>query len=367
MGLTVIPSAVAGLLPSNGTSAGVAAEALAGEFAALLSGELLSLQSDPSILANSAGKGERTELPGDDSGPDPSLFASLFGHFDSKAAAGAVPTTTTNAATIAAFAPDAEALVTGNVRQRPTFAETGSELAGPRRPAVVDQANEAELPLNERPQLPTPAADRNASAATFGNQLAASLRSPAANIAGENRAADTLPVSGIPPAAANANPPASGLDKLMAGDARSNGVNAHLHSASWPQQFGEKIVWLARNEQQSAQLTINPPQLGPIQISLNLSGDQASIAFASPHAEVRQAIESAMPQLKEMLSSAGISLGQSNVGANLSQQSAENPFADANGKRSADENAILPANDKAANAPGNPVLQRGRGLVDLFA
>lgn len=352
MGLTVIPSAVAGLLPSNGTSAGVAAEALAGEFAALLSGELLSLQSDPSILANSAGKGERTELPGDDSGPDPSLFASLFGHFDGKAATGA--------AAIATSQPDAQALTNDDDRQRLNFSKTGGEAAG--------QANEAEMLLRDRPQLPTTAAtDRNTSATAFGNQLAASLRSPAANIAGENRAADTLPVSGIPPAAANTNPPASGLDKLMAGDARSNGVNAHLHSAAWPQQFGEKIVWLARNEQQSAQLTINPPQLGPIQISLNLSGDQANIAFASPHAEVRQAIESAMPQLKEMLSSAGISLGQSNVGANLSQQSAENPFADANGKRSADENAILPANDKAANALGNPVLQRGRGLVDLFA
>ena len=364
MGLTVIPSAVAGLLPTNGASAGAAGDALAGDFAALLSGELLSLQTDPSILANRAGKGERTELTaGDDgsgaSGPDPSLLASLFGHFDSKAAASIATTT--------APLPDGEELVSGNSAQRGPFTETGSELASQRRMAIGDQAAKVDQVLSDRKQLLTTAADKGASTASFGNQLAASLRSPAANIAGDNRTADTPPASGTPPAAVNANPPAQGLERALSAEARHTAVNAHLHSAAWPQQFGDKIVWLAKNEQQSAQLTINPPQLGPIQISLNLSGDQASIAFASPHAEVRQAIESAMPQLKEMLSSAGISLGQSNVGANLTQQSAENPFSDANGKRSADENAILPANDKAANAPGNPVLHRGRGLVDLFA
>jgi flagellar hook-length control protein FliK len=358
MGLTVIPASAAGLLPANGTSTSAAVDALAGEFAALLSGELLGLKTDPSILANSAEKGERPELAGDGSSPALSLFASLFGHFDSKVAASAAPT---------ASQANAEALVSGDARQRVPFTETGSELACQSCSTITGLADKTDVGLSYRPQLATTAAaDRNASATAFSSQLAATLRSPEANIAGEDRAADIAPGNGIPPAAVNANPPASGLEKLTTGDTRSPAVNAHLHSAAWPQQFSDKIVWLARNDQQSAQLTINPPQLGPIQISLYLSGDQATIAFASPHAEVRQAIESAMPQLKEMLSSAGISLGQSNVGGNL-QQPADNPFADAYGMRSADENAILPANENAANAAGSPVLHRGRGLVDLFA
>nr|WP_323054985.1 flagellar hook-length control protein FliK [Dechloromonas sp. A34] len=145
------------------------------------------------------------------------------------------------------------------------------------------------------------------------------------------------------------------------------GIAAHLNENAWPKQFGDKVVWMAKNDQQSAQININPPQLGPIQITLNLSGDQATLAFASPHAEVRQAIESALPQLKEMLSSAGINLGQSNVGANLSQQNQEHAFQGANGNRSANENAILPANEKAANIAGSAVIHRGRGMVDLFA
>jgi flagellar hook-length control protein FliK len=146
-----------------------------------------------------------------------------------------------------------------------------------------------------------------------------------------------------------------------------SGIHTHLRESSWSQQFGEKIVWLAKNDQQSAQININPPELGPVQITLNLSGDQAKVTFASPHMEVRQAIENSLPQLKEMLSSAGINLGQTNVGANLAQQNPDNPYQNANGKHLADENAILPANDKALNVTTSSVLQKGRGLVDLFA
>jgi flagellar hook-length control protein FliK len=144
-------------------------------------------------------------------------------------------------------------------------------------------------------------------------------------------------------------------------------IHAHLRENTWSQQFGEKIVWLAKNDQQSARININPPELGPVQITLSLNGDQAKVAFSSPHLEVRQAIENAMPQLKEMLSSAGINLGQSNVGANLSQQTPDNPYQAANGKHLADENAILPANEKALNTSNSSILLRGRGLVDLFA
>lgn len=148
---------------------------------------------------------------------------------------------------------------------------------------------------------------------------------------------------------------------------RQQTVSQPLSSDTWPAQFSEKIVWLAKNDQQSAQININPPQLGPIQITLQLNGDQANAIFASPHPEVRQAIESAMPQLREMLSSAGISLGDANVGANLAQQRQDTLFQSANKAPSGDENAILPANENTASAVTSRSLRSGRGMVDLFA
>src|SRR5574343_750821 len=109
-------------------------------------------------------------------------------------------------------------------------------------------------------------------------------------------------------------------------ESHSASIPAHLSASNWPEQFGEKIVWMAKQDLQVAQININPPQLGPVQITLNLSGDQATAVFASPHIEVRQAIESSIPQLREMLASAGINLGDANVGANLAQQNPNTPF-----------------------------------------
>ncbi|EKE18186.1 MAG: hypothetical protein ACD_10C00096G0001 [uncultured bacterium] len=188
-----------------------------------------------------------------------------------------------------------------------------------------------------------------------------------AKFAGEiNTVETTSPTQSASTSASTIATPLAKLSQAAPTDQAN--IHSHLRESTWTQEFGEKVVWLAKNDQQSARININPPELGPVQITLSLNGDQAKIAFSSPHAEVRQAIESAMPQLKEMLSSSGINLGQSNVGANLSQQTPDNPYQAANAKHLADENAILPANDRAALSQSSSlVLQRGRGLVDLFA
>jgi flagellar hook-length control protein FliK len=144
-------------------------------------------------------------------------------------------------------------------------------------------------------------------------------------------------------------------------------VTTPLQDNRWAQDFSERIVWIARNDQQVAQINISPAQLGPVQITLNINGDQANIAFASPHADVRKAIEDAMPNLREMLSTAGISLGQSNVGAQLQQQQRDTAALFTNGNRSAGETAILPADSRSGSISTGLPIQRGRGLVDLFA
>jgi flagellar hook-length control protein FliK len=144
-------------------------------------------------------------------------------------------------------------------------------------------------------------------------------------------------------------------------------IAAHLHAPEWSRNLGDKVIWLAKSEQQVAQISINPPQLGPMQISLTLQGDQATAIFASPHAEVRQAIEDAMPRLREMLSSAGISLGGANVGTQLPQQQREQQTSFAGENRSFRENDILRGDSEGRTITTPPPVNRGRGLIDLFA
>jgi len=147
-------------------------------------------------------------------------------------------------------------------------------------------------------------------------------------------------------------------------------VDTPLHDRqAWASDFGQKIVWMAGNERQSAQLTLNPPQMGPIEISLNVNRDTATALFVSANPEVRETIESALPRLREMLATAGITLGDANVSAESSrqQQTGSEQQAGAGARRWQGDNAILGGDSgETAGLPAGGI-QRGNGLVDLFA
>lgn len=136
-------------------------------------------------------------------------------------------------------------------------------------------------------------------------------------------------------------------------------------TTAWGQALGEKMVWMAAGAQQTASLTLNPPNLGPLQIVLNVSNDQATASFFSAQPEVRQALEAAFPRLKEMMSEAGIQLGQATVSADTPQQHDTS-------ERQAQRLALPFGSTDEALAAGQQPIQItaprvGRGLVDTFA
>lgn len=325
-------------------------EGMSGEFASLLSTELQNLLGPlPTVVANGL-----QNLAPDLSRNDPVEMEALGGIVD----------------------PALIALLAGNSQFQPEISGPGNGFfLEQRATGLPNSENEPALIDGKASAIPVEFGTRMSAKAELGafektglagsnaiNGVGALPLDVAANIAGGLASQET-------DSSALNNTLGSLATERQAPEVKAShqhNVSAPLRDSSWPQQFGERIVWLARNDQQTAQININPPQLGPVQITLNLSGDQASLAFASPHSEVRQAIESALPQLKELLASSGINLGQTNVGANLSQNPG-NHSNSADGNRLANETAILEANDNAASTSASAVLQRGRGLIDLFA
>ena len=97
-------------------------------------------------------------------------------------------------------------------------------------------------------------------------------------------------------------------------------IAARVGTPAWDNQVGQKIVWMVAGGEQSASLTLNPPDLGPMQVVLNVTNDQADVTFTAAQPEVRQALEDAMPRLKEMLGESGLSLGNASVNAGMSEQ-----------------------------------------------
>lgn len=142
-------------------------------------------------------------------------------------------------------------------------------------------------------------------------------------------------------------------------------VGAH----GWADDVGDKLSWMVGRKETRADLVLTPPQLGRIEVSITLNGDQASANFVTASPAVREALENAVPRLREILQDAGINLGQTQVGAESSQQSARR---DENGDNRPRGNGFAGGDaDTSATPIANTAttqwLRRGNGLVDLFA
>lgn len=142
-------------------------------------------------------------------------------------------------------------------------------------------------------------------------------------------------------------------------------VTTPVGRKDWGDDFGQKITWLATHNQQSAELHLNPPQLGPLDVVVSVSGDQATAFFSSPHAAVRDAVEQAMPKLREMMADNGITLGNTSV----SDQSRENA-QDAHKRSGSARTEDISDNMASSHTPSvlkTVPTRRHQGLLDTFA
>ena len=136
----------------------------------------------------------------------------------------------------------------------------------------------------------------------------------------------------------------------------------------WNGEIGEKITWMANQQVSHAELVLNPPHLGRIEVSLSMNGDQANAVFVSASPAVREALENAVPHLREVLQGAGISLGQTQVGAESFQQQANNRENGDNSRQGSARDTGATANGFIAGSSSpSQWLRRGNGLVDTFA
>lgn len=117
----------------------------------------------------------------------------------------------------------------------------------------------------------------------------------------------------------------SGKDNVMVLSMRSA-----MGTSGWQQEFGDKLVWMTGKQNQMAEMILNPPSLGAVEVRLNLVGGEASAQFYSANANVRDAIEASLPRLRELMQDAGIALGNTTVSdQSFNQQEKQNARASA--------------------------------------
>jgi len=148
-------------------------------------------------------------------------------------------------------------------------------------------------------------------------------------------------------------------------------VATPVATQGWAEEVGQKVSWAAHNGNGRAELVLTPAHMGRIEVSINLNGDQASANFMAANAATREALQDAMPQLREVLANAGIQLGQANVSTNSGGQawtggSGQSSF-DSGSYSGRDSGSVEVAGDVLTGHTRGAWIQSGNGLVDTFA
>ena len=313
----------------------VAVAALPGDAAAALPADMLAALMPQGMVtaAASASSADATDLPKQVAAE--AEMTGLPGTGQSEVATGATGL------------PKQAALPAGIVKAEPGASPSAAMPAarGMARDAAVESKKDAAF-TNMLASMNATMANKSFDADEKGSTLAAAPQPNAAALASMQATAAPLT-------------PASALPVQVV-------INTPVTQDNWGDEFNQKITWLASSKEQSAELHLNPPQLGPMDVVIKVSGDQATALFSSPHAAVREAIEQALPKLREMMADSGIMLGNASVN-DQAPRNRNDGFDNRSQNSRGSVGAIAESGAASSMSARVSPISRHNGIVDTFA
>ncbi|WP_395344343.1 flagellar hook-length control protein FliK [Ningiella sp. W23] len=137
------------------------------------------------------------------------------------------------------------------------------------------------------------------------------------------------------------------------------------------QQLAEKVRWMVNGRNPAAEIRLDPPELGAMQIRVNLNGDAASVNFSVQSMQAKEALDQALPKLREMLQEQGIELGQSSVqqdsnGGSQANDEGELARDGSSGSRASETSSEQAMEDATGSVIEQRVAGSALGGIDYF-
>ena len=130
----------------------------------------------------------------------------------------------------------------------------------------------------------------------------------------------------------------------------------------WNDALAGRVQWMIKNDLGEAKLRLDPPELGSVEIKLSVVDDRAYVQLSAAQSATRDALEAAIPRLKELLGDVGLQLG----GANVSAENAGQQPAPLHGRQFTDgARQDLPAHETVS--PNSSSRSRNDSRIDLYA
>jgi flagellar hook-length control protein FliK len=132
-------------------------------------------------------------------------------------------------------------------------------------------------------------------------------------------------------------------------------LKAPVSSPDWGPALNQRVTWMVANSLQNASITVNPPNLGPLEINIQTDQNKTNVQFIVSSSEVRQAIQDAIPALSKMLENSGLQLGQADINSRSHSQNRENAKTETQIK-----------NIEAISNQVESVSIQGQGLINTY-
>lgn len=144
-----------------------------------------------------------------------------------------------------------------------------------------------------------------------------------------------------------------------------------MQQGGWSEAVVDRVMWLSSQNLKSAEIQLNPAELGRLEVRISMHQDQAQVSFASPNAGVRDALEAQMHRLREMFAQQGMGM----LDANVSDQSLARGWQGqgddgkqrGSGSSSAEQDLADEGVQRGVTELRGGLVGGGRGLVDYYA
>jgi flagellar hook-length control protein FliK len=143
-----------------------------------------------------------------------------------------------------------------------------------------------------------------------------------------------------------------------------------MQQSGWTEAVVDRVMWLSSQNLKSAEIQLDPQDLGRLDVKISLNQEQTQIAFASPHAAVREALEGQMNRLRDMFAQQGMNLSEVNVSDQSLARGWQGQGSEGQGRGGSSSRGGSAAGDAevvigSVEVSGTP--KTGRGLVDYYA
>lgn len=140
-----------------------------------------------------------------------------------------------------------------------------------------------------------------------------------------------------------------------------------MQQPGWSKELTDKVMWMSSQNLKTADIQLNPAELGRLDIRIQMTGEQTQVSFVSAHAGVRESLEGQAFRLREMLAQQGMQ----DVDVNVADQSQSEQHEQAREMRAAsgrgEDASDMHMDDEAIHGESAlPLMDNGHGGLHSY-